>query len=260
MQCICTNSRNKRFHTIEYVPISKRISSRPESRVRVGLSWQVDVGHYCWKPSTATGCGQKKSVMAVCHCEQCAGQLTEDRRMPCLSNTPPQPQPTTTTTTTTTTNYQSNNHHSNTYPTLSPITPRLHHNPSPNIHWYQTTSCPCSTVQDCFTDCQRQDPRQHYAFEHLLPIGCYLSTLISQLRGPLQNAKVPSDNCFEMILFLSNLTFKAVPKPPVHNAASKTPHVFDQKKKTRLYQFNIGELFPGYFDLVTLVTMLWLWY
>ena len=183
MQCICTNSRNKRFHTIEYVPISKRIPSRPESRVRVGLSWQVDVGHYCWKPSTATGCGQKKSVMAVCHCEQCAGRLTEDRRMPCLSNTPPQPQPTTTTPTTTTTNYQSNNHHSNTYPTLSPITPRLHHNPSPNIHWYQTTSCPCSTVQDCFTDCQRQDPRQHYAFEHLLQ--CHLSTYISQLRGPL---------------------------------------------------------------------------
>ena len=119
MQCICTFSRIKRFHTIEYVPISKRIPSRPESRVRVGLSWQVDVGHYCWKPSTATGCGQKKSVMAVCHCEQCAGRLTEDRRMPCLSNTPPQPQPTTTTTATT--NYQSNNHHFN--PTLNLTTP-----------------------------------------------------------------------------------------------------------------------------------------
>ena len=160
MQCICTNSRNKRFHTIEYVPISKRIPSRPESRVRVGLSWQVDVGHYCWKPSTATGCGQKKSVMAVCHCEQCAGRLTEDRRMPCLSNTPPQPQPTTTTTTTTT-NYQSNNHHFKHISNLNPTTPRLHHNPSPNIHWYQSTSCLCSTVvskgikqQDCLTDCQ----------------------------------------------------------------------------------------------------------
>ena len=118
MQCICTFSRNKRFHTIEYVPISKRIPSRPESRVRVGLSWQVDVGHYCWKPSTATGCGQKKSVMAVCHCEQCAGRLTEDRRMPCLSNTPPQPQPTTTTTTTATTDPSTTT--SNTYPTLNP--------------------------------------------------------------------------------------------------------------------------------------------
>ena len=194
MQCICTFSRIKRFHTIEYVPISKRIPSRPESRVRVGLSWQVDVGHYCWKPSTATGCGQKKSVMAVCHCEQCAGRLTEDRRMPCLSNTPPQPQPTTTTTTTATTNYQSNNHHFKHISNFkSNNSNDSNYNSSSNIHWYQSTSCPCSTVvskgikqQDCLTDCQRQDPRQHYAFEHLLRIGCHLSTLISQLRGPLQ--------------------------------------------------------------------------
>ena len=162
MQCICTNSFNKRFHTIEYVPISKRIPSRPESRVRVGLSWQVDVGHYCWKPSTATGCGQKKSVMAVCHCEQCAGRLTEDRRMPCLSNTPPQPQPTTTTTTTATTNYQSNNHHFKHISNFkSNNSNDSNYNSSSNIHWYQSTSCPCSTVvskgikqQDCLTDCQ----------------------------------------------------------------------------------------------------------
>ena len=148
MQCICTFSRIKRFHTIEYVPISKRIPSRPESRVRVGLSWQVDVGHYCWKPSTATGCGQKKSVMAVCHCEQCAGRLTEDRRMPCLSNTPPQPQPTTTTTTTATTNYQSNNHHFKHISNFkSNNSNDSNYNSSSNIHWYQSTSVQYSGEQ-----------------------------------------------------------------------------------------------------------------
>ena len=50
-----------------------------ESWVAVGKP-HLDAGHYCWKPSTATGSGQKKSLMAVCHCELCAGPLTEDQQ------------------------------------------------------------------------------------------------------------------------------------------------------------------------------------
>ena len=52
---------------------------KPESWVGVGAP-HLDVGHYCWNPSTATGSGQKKSLMAVCHCELCAGPLTEDQQ------------------------------------------------------------------------------------------------------------------------------------------------------------------------------------
>ena len=144
--------------------------------------------------------------------------------MPCLSNTPPQPQATTTTTTTTTTNYQSNNHHSKhididrgpayalpiQYTTTTTANHHnLHHNhnqlpiqqpPFKHISNFKSNNSETppqpqpqySLIPKHFLPMQYSgeqgnkaarlfdrlsDPRQHYAFEHLLQ--CHLSTLIS---------------------------------------------------------------------------------